>query len=36
MQMSRRSFMSGAAAFAAVPSVLGQAERVYRFAVVGC
>jgi predicted dehydrogenase len=36
MQMSRRSFMSGAAAVAAVPSVLGQAKRVYRFAVVGC
>ena len=36
MSMTRRSFMSGAAAMAAIPSVLGQTKRVYKFAVVGC
>ena len=36
MSMTRRAFMSHAAAVAAVPAVLGQAKRVYRFAVVGC
>ena len=34
MSMTRRSFMSSAAAVAAVPAVFGQAKRVYKFAVV--
>lgn len=37
MTVSRRTFLAGAGALAAVPSIgLGQAQRVFKFALVGC
>jgi len=37
MSVSRRTFLAGAGALAAAPSVsFGQAQRVFKFAVVGC
>ena len=37
MSISRRAFLAGASALAAAPSIsLGQAQRVFKFALVGC
>ncbi len=37
MSVSRRAFLAGASALAAAPSIsLGQAQRVFKFALVGC
>ncbi|HHU14122.1 MAG TPA: hypothetical protein GXZ62_02905, partial [Lentisphaerae bacterium] len=37
LNVSRRTFLAGAGALAAAPSItLGQAQRVFKYAVVGC
>lgn len=36
LSVSRRTFLAGAGALAVAPAVLGQAQRVFKFALIGC